>query len=89
MSVSWDDSGILPEVDSGPQHYFSCCDVREFSPTHVPIMCATTYNRAHTMLCHPNQGLVLQILYASVSLFPLYIFLPQGIVTVMKPESYT
>lgn len=89
MSVSWYDSGILPEVDSGPQHYFSCCEVREFSPTHVPIMCATPYIRAHTMLRHPNQGLVLQISYASVNLFPLYIFLPQGIVTVMKPESYT
>lgn len=68
---------------------FSHAEVKEFSPTHVPIMCAVPYIRPHIILCNPNQGLVLQISLASVNLFPLYTFLPQGIVIVMKPEWYT
>lgn len=68
---------------------FCHAEVREFSPTHVPIMYAVPYIRPHIMLWIPNQGLVLQISFASVNLFPLYIFLPQGIVIVMKPEWYT
>lgn len=72
MSMSWDDSGMLPEVDSGPRHLFSCCEVGEFSPTHVPIVCATPYIRPHIIPCHPNQGLVLQISYASVNLYTSY-----------------